>query len=98
MLTMLFVYILSVVMIIAAVTYFLSHRKNSYSQLYAEAIRNENNGNYKTAINNYKSVMVEILNQPTRRILKGKVAEKIKTLESILEYESRFQEHSLKIG
>lgn len=91
---MLFAYILSVVVIIAAIMYFLSHRKNNYSQLYADAIRNENNGNYETAINNYKSVMAEILNQRTQKILKGKVAEKIKTLEAMLEYENRFQEHN----
>jgi hypothetical protein len=68
---------------------FLLHRKKQdYTALYAEGVKNENNGFYKAALENYSTVLVEIKKQRFNDKMQEQLIDKIKVLRSAIEYES----------
>jgi hypothetical protein len=73
------------------VIFYTAHKKNIHTELYMEGIRNENNGLYKTALNNYEEALIEIRKHKMPNKLGRKITEKIKMLHTIIEYEAQFE-------
>jgi hypothetical protein len=68
---------------------FLFRRKKyTYTSLYAEGIKNENNGFYKAALVNYNNALAEVEKYKFHEKMKTQLTEKIKILKSAIEYES----------
>jgi hypothetical protein len=65
------------------------HKKYAYAALYAEGVKNENNGHFAAALENYISVLAEIKNYRFHEKMRCQLADKIKVLRSTIEYESR---------
>ena len=57
-----------------------------------EGVRNENNGLYKIALDNYQAALAEIRKHKIPNTLGKKIDEKIKMLHTIIEYEAQFEQ------
>jgi len=65
-------------------------RKNRPSELFAEALRKENNGNFVVAKMTYETALNEINKTGFHGgSLKTKIIEKLKVLETVIEYENK---------
>lgn len=86
-------YILMVVMLllILLVRYLLLSRNNTPGAVFAEALRNENSGDYEAALTNYETAMLEVKKArfPSSK-LKTIIAEKLKVLRTVIEYQKNF--------
>jgi len=56
-----------------------------------EGIRNENNGLYKRALDNYEDALSEIRKHKIPNKLGRKIIDKIKMMHTIIEYEAQFE-------
>jgi hypothetical protein len=66
-------------------------KKNMPGELFAEALRNENSGNFETAIVTYERALNEFKKARFRdSILKDKIIEKLKVLNTVVEYKNGF--------
>ncbi len=81
------VLIVLIVMAFAAVFLFRS-KKYTYSALYDEGIKNENNGFFTAALENYNNALIEIEKYKFHEKMKEQVIQKIKVIKSTIEYES----------
>jgi hypothetical protein len=88
-------YILSPIMLLLLFlmlrSYFL-RKKNLPGQLFAEALRNENSGQYEQAVVTYTNALQEVQKARFRDShLKNKILEKLKVLNTAIEYQKNFQ-------
>ena len=88
-------YILSPIMLILLFlmlrSYFM-RKKNIQGQLFAEALRNENSGQYEQAVVSYTHALQEVKKGRFRNSdLKNKILEKLKVLHTAIEYQKSFQ-------
>ncbi len=67
---------------------FFRRKKYSYTALYTEAVKNENNGLFKAALENYITVLAEIKKYRFNEKMEQQLIDKIKVLRSAIEYES----------
>lgn len=78
--------------IVIFIRYMIQKRKSVPVELFAEALRNENSGDYATAVTNYKTALLEFRKKKRYNSdLENKIVEKLKVLHTIIEYESSFQ-------
>jgi hypothetical protein len=82
---------IALVAICLILVFYTSHKKNIHTELYMEGIRNENNGLYKRALNNYEEALTEIRKNKIPNKLGKKINDKIKMLHTIIEYEAQFE-------
>lgn len=75
-------------LIIFLIRSFILRGKNIPIQLFNEAIKNENNGYFEVALDNYESALSEVKKIRFHSNLKNKIIEKIKVLHTILEYKN----------
>ncbi len=88
--------VFSVIIMLPLIIAFLFRRfalpkKNVHDQLFAEALRNENSGQFETAIVTYERALNEV--KKTRfqgSSLKSKITEKLKVLHTVIEYKNGF--------
>lgn len=73
--------------IIFLIRSFILRRKNIPSTLYAEALKNENNGHFPAAEIIYKNALQEIKKVRFQKNLQIKIIEKLKVLHTVIEYE-----------
>jgi hypothetical protein len=71
-------------------TFFLS-KKSLPEKFFSEALRNENSGDFVSAIRNYESVLEEIRKSrfPSNS-LRSKTQEKLKVLRTVIEFNRSF--------
>lgn len=81
------VIIIAVVIVIFVISYLWSNKKNTHTELYDEGVKNENDGAYLTALQNYEDALKEITKESN---LKNQIIQRIKTIKLTLEYENRF--------
>jgi hypothetical protein len=81
--------ILVILIVIAFSFAFLFHRKKyTYTSLYDEGIRNENNGYFSAALENYNNALAEVEKYKFHEKMKQQLIQKIKVIKSTIEYES----------
>ena len=66
--------------------FFILRRKNISVELYIEALRNENNGHFETAVITYETALTEVNKIRFHGTLKNKIIQKIKLLHTVVEY------------
>jgi outer membrane protein assembly factor BamD (BamD/ComL family) len=71
---------------------FIINKKNSHTELYSEGVRNENEGRYSQALRNYEGALAEIRKLRMNRKFGKKIAERIKILQTTINYEKNFQD------
>jgi|SRR6186713_372841 len=71
---------------------FIINKKNSHTELYSEGVRNENEGKYSQALRNYEGALVEIRKLRMNRKFGDKIAQRIKILQTTINYEKNFQD------
>ena len=69
-----------------AVSFF--RKKYTYTDLYAEGVKNENDGAFKAALENYSKALAEVEKYKFHDDMKQQIVQKIKVLKSAIEYES----------
>jgi flagellar biosynthesis/type III secretory pathway M-ring protein FliF/YscJ len=85
----LYIGLLIILLLVAVTVAILFRRKKySYTALYAEGVKNENNGRFVAALQNYSTVLAEIKNYRFHQEMKEQLTDKIKVLRSAIEYES----------
>lgn len=78
-----------VVLVIAFSIFFLLHgKKDSYTELYNEGIKKENNGYFTAALEDYNKALAEVEKYKFQDKVKDRIIQKIKVLKSTIEYES----------
>ena len=61
-------------------------KKNLSIDLFNEALRNENNGQYEEAVVNYESALNELNKTRFHSTFRNKIIEKLKLLHTLIEY------------
>ena len=85
------VFIMLSLIIIFLFRRFGPRKKNVPVELFAEALRNENSGQFETALVTYERALNEV--KKTRfqgNDLKGKILDKLKVLHTVIEYKNGF--------
>jgi len=77
--------ILSLILIL-----FANYKKNSHTELYKEGVRNENDGRYAVALQNYQDALSEVKKLRLDNKFGKKIAQRIKILQTIIDYEKNF--------
>jgi hypothetical protein len=73
-------------LIILLIRFFILRKKNISVELYIEALRNENNGHFETAVITYETALNEVNKIRFHGTLKNKIIQKIKLLHTVVEY------------
>jgi len=87
-------YLLLVVVsvVIALAILFLTHYRNSgHTELYRECVRNENDGRYELALQNYEDALNEIQKLKLDNQFGIKISQRIKVLRNFMLYEKNLR-------
>lgn len=76
--------------IILSIRSLVLRKKNLPVELFADALRNENNGHYEEALITYENALAEFTKTRSHNNLKRKIIEKLKLLHTIIEYKNSF--------
>jgi len=68
------------------IRYFSSREKNIPIQLYFDALKDENSGNFEEAIITYENALIEVKKIKYNNTLKNKIVEKLKLLHTVIDY------------
>ena len=66
-------------------------KKNSHTELYSEGLHNENDGHYDLALHNYENALSEIKKIKLDKKFYDKISQKIKILQTTIDYEKNFR-------
>ena len=66
-------------------------KRNDHSELYSEGLRNENEGRYYLAMENYVDALNSAGKITKNNKLSGKITQRIKILRNTIDYEKNFQ-------
>jgi hypothetical protein len=82
-----------IVLIILSFTIFLiaHYKKIGHTELYKQGVRNENDGRYIIALQNYEDALSEVRKLKMDNKFEKKIAERIKILQTTVDYEKNFQ-------
>ena len=69
------------------VRFFILKKKNIPVRLFAQALKNENNGHLEEAVITYECALVEVKKIRFHTELKKKIIEKLKVLNMMIEYD-----------
>ncbi|MES1198104.1 MAG: hypothetical protein ABUL41_02395 [Chitinophagaceae bacterium] len=76
-------------LILLLVRSFILNKKNTQTQLFTEALRNENSGHFEEAIITYETALNEAKKiRFSNSSLKNRIIEKLKVLHTIIEYKN----------
>jgi len=73
-------------LIILLIRFLILRKKNISIELYIEALRNENNGHFETAVVTYETALNEVNKIRFHGTLKNKIIQKIKLLHTVVDY------------
>lgn len=82
---------LILLVIIHFVRSFLRRNKNTSVEFFSEALRNENDGDYESAVINYEFVLNKFKKNKFDNIIRNKAIEKLKVLHAIIEYKNNLR-------
>jgi hypothetical protein len=83
--------VLGLIAVVVLIRYFVQKRKSLPVELYLEALRTENSGQYKSAVNTYESALAEARkNKFNDEAFEEKIREKLKVLHTMIDYENSF--------
>ena len=71
------------------VRYFILGKKNVSVRLFAEALKNENSGHFEEAVITYQNALDEVKKIRFHGNLKHKIVDKLKVLNTVIEYTHR---------
>lgn len=66
-------------------------KKNLPVELFVEGLKYENNGHFNEAIINYENALAEVKKNRFRNHLKNRIIQKLKVLQTIIEYQKSLQ-------
>ncbi|HET6723006.1 MAG TPA: hypothetical protein VFH07_09665 [Chitinophagaceae bacterium] len=66
-------------------------KKNLPVELFVEGLKYENNGHFNEAIINYENALAEVKKNRFRNNLKSRIIQKLKVLQTIIEYQKSLQ-------
>lgn len=73
------------------IRFFILRKKNISEELFMEALKNENSGNFEKAIITYENALSEAKKvRFQRNNLKNKIIEKLKVLNTVIAYKNNF--------
>lgn len=72
--------------VILLIRHFIVRRKTLTQQLISEALKNENNGHFEEAVATYKTALTEIKKGRGNSKLENTIIEKLKVLNTNIEY------------
>ncbi|HSZ86433.1 MAG TPA: hypothetical protein VK787_10400 [Puia sp.] len=79
-------------LVLSFIIFLVAHyKKNSHTELYKQGVRNENNGRYTIALQNYEDALSEVRKLKIDNKFGKKIAERIKILQTTVDYEKNFQ-------
>src|SRR5580693_9236907 len=84
---LLFVIMIVLALVVAVVVLF---SRNSHTDLYSEGLRNENDGQYNKALQNYEEALNEIRKLKLDNKFGEKITQRIKILRTTIDYEKNF--------
>lgn len=73
-------------LVFLVIRFSLSRKKNLSDELFVEALRTENDGHFEEAVIIYQTALDEFGKVNTNNILKNKIIEKLKLLNTVIEY------------
>ena len=71
--------------IIFLIRFFIQSKQDIPVELFIEALRNENNGDYEEAVTRYESALDKFKKIRSHGYLKNKISEKLKILHTVIE-------------
>jgi hypothetical protein len=83
--------IISLIILSLVFILFANYKKNNHTELYKEGVRNENDGRYAIALQNYQDALSEVKKLRLDNKFGRKIAQRIKILQTIINYEKNFQ-------
>jgi hypothetical protein len=83
--------IITLVIFSTLLAIFLHRRRNGHTELYSEGLRHENAGQYRLALDNYQDALYEIGKLKLSRKFGYRIADRIRTLGTLMDYEKNFQ-------
>ena len=78
-------------MILALIRFFMLRKQHAGVNLFAEAIKNENSGNFEEAIIAYNNALTVVKKNKFHNDLENKITEKLKILNSTIAYNKSFR-------
>jgi transcriptional regulator CtsR len=86
------VLIIGIFMLVYMIRIFFFNRKSIPAELFSEALRNENSGNFEAAVLNYETALTEVnKSRFNRGKMMRKITEKLKVLRTVINYQANFQ-------
>lgn len=82
--------IIALIILALILILFANYKKNSHTELYKEGVRNENDGRYAIALQNYQDALCEIKKLRLDNKFGKKIAQRIKILQTTINYEKNF--------
>jgi hypothetical protein len=79
------------VILALAMVFFAHYRKSGHTELYREGVRNENDGRYELALQNYEDALSEIQKLKLDNQFGIKISQRIKVLRNYMLYEKNIQ-------
>lgn len=83
-----------VTVLISAVVIFILYKRNNHPKLYNEGLKRENEGHYNLALDSYEEALHEINKRKVNSSLGRRISQKIKILQTTINYEKNFQHDS----
>jgi len=77
--------------LVIVIVFFAQSRRNSHTELYREGVRNENDGHYDLALQNYEDALSEIKKLKLDNQFGIKISQRIKVLSNFMLYEKNIQ-------
>jgi hypothetical protein len=83
------------IIILSFIIFLIAHyKKTSHTELYKQGVRNENDGHYTIALQNYEDALSEVRKLKMDNKFGKKIAERIKILQTTVDYEKNFLKSS----
>jgi hypothetical protein len=79
-------FIMIALLIASIISALLLKKKDLPVELFVEGLKYENNGHFDEAIMNYENALVEVKKNRFQNSLKNKIIQKLKVLNTIIEY------------
>ena len=80
----------TLIVLVFIIIFIANYKKNSHTELYREGVRNENDGRYIEALQNYEDALSEIRKLKLDNKFGAKISGRIKILRTFMDYENSF--------
>ncbi|HEU4860449.1 MAG TPA: hypothetical protein VFT15_11450 [Chitinophagaceae bacterium] len=84
-------FVMIALIVVSIISSLFLKKKNLPVELFVEGVKYENNGHFDEAIINYQNALAEMERNRFHNNLKNKIIQKLKVLNTILEYQKSLQ-------